>query len=221
MHNVSCQICDKTPLDCCCSFSVSVSARFPCLRKAWQFLNRVKRKKKFLFIDAWMTSWTDRKGTESRRRGTDTTECLCTCIMHIHFQSYVHRQEAHTSAPHLPRYQNTISPDKLECERACRFLTLQVSVTFLSELHVVSHRDKETQNEPTCHPSLSLSIPLLCLSPLGFVERSRNMEQKSTSHAALFSVSHCNCWGFHKRFSNKVHGLIVNETGSYGFKLKI
>lgn len=78
-------------------------------------------------------------------------------------------RQAHTNAPHLPRYQNTVSPDKLEWVRACRgffFLTLQVSVTFLSELHVVSHRDKESQKEPTCHPLLSLSLPPCPSSPV-------------------------------------------------------
>lgn len=74
-------------------------------------------------------------------------------------------RQAHRNAPHLPRYQNTASPDKLVCVRACQVLTLQVSVTFLSELHVVSHPDKESQKEPTCHPSLSLSLPAHPLFP--------------------------------------------------------
>lgn len=76
------------------------------------------------------------EGTERWQREGPTqasvyAHALCTSTF-----THVHRQEAHMSTPHLPRYQNSISPDKLECARACCFLTLQVSVTFLSELHV-------------------------------------------------------------------------------------
>lgn len=107
--------------------------------------------------------------------------CACAKAFRSTHPSVVHRQEARTSAPHLPRYQNTSSPDKLECVRARSFLTSQVSVTFLSSCWFF-HGDKETQNEPSCRLSFSLSS---CpFSPLGIVEWSRNMEQKSTSHAA-------------------------------------
>lgn len=138
-------------------FSVSF-AHFSCLREAWQILNKSKEGEKV--SPHWCLNdelhW--QEDTESRHTGTDTTECLCTCIMHIHFQWHVHRQEAHMSTPHLPRYQNTISPDKLECVGAWRVLTLQVSVTFLSELHVgftLRQRNPKWTHMP---PRLSLSI---------------------------------------------------------------
>lgn len=70
------------------------------------------------------------------------------------------------STPHLPRYQNSISPDKLECATACCFLTLQVSVTFLSELHVsLTSRQRKPQMNPHVilprAPSLPPSLSVL------------------------------------------------------------
>lgn len=141
LHSVPCQTRVK-PSRLLLQFPVSLSACFPCLRKGWQIFKENKEKgKSFLFIDAWMTSSTDRKVRGAGREEHTQSECLCTCIMHTSLQSYVCRK---TSTPHLPRYQHIVSPDKLEWVRACWFLTLQVSVTFLSELHVVSHQDKES-----------------------------------------------------------------------------
>lgn len=161
---------------------------FPLFEKSMTNFKQSKEKEKVSLHWCLNDKLNWQEGTESRQRGKDTTECLCTCIMHVHFQSHVHRHDAHASAPHLPRYQNTISPDKLECVRACRFLTLQVSVTFLSELHVgFASRQRNPKWTHMSSPSLFLSLPvcpLLFLSPLGIVEWSRNMEQKSTSHAA-------------------------------------
>lgn len=129
-----------------------------------------------------MTSSTDRKVRRAGReehthKASVYAHALCTRAFN---HTYAGRQ-AHTSTPHHPRSQHTVSPDKLESVRACWFLTLQVSVTFLSELHVVSHQDKERL-------SLALSL-FLFLSPsfasfLPFSVWSRNREQKSASHAA-------------------------------------
>lgn len=190
MHSVSCQTCDKTPLDCCCSFLSPFLPISPVWEKAWQIFKQSKKErgKSFsLLMLEWQAELTGRCREPAERH---RHRWVSTYMHYAHTLSITPAQtgrQAHTGAPHLLRYQNTVSPDKLEWVRARRFLTLQVSVTFLSELHVVSHRDKETRKEPTCHPLLSLSLSLSvlsCLSPLGTVEWSRNMEQKSTSHAA-------------------------------------
>lgn len=125
-----------------------------------------------------MTSTTDRKVQRAGREAQTPTECIC--IMHIYSINHTCAgRQAHKNAPHLPRYQHAASPDKLGCMRGCQFLTLQLSVTFLSELHVVSHGDKENWKEPTCHTqthtlSLSLPLPLPILSlPTGYC-RSRS-----------------------------------------------
>lgn len=138
---------------------------FSCSREAWQILNKSKEKEKV--SPHWCLTdklyW--QEDTASRQTGT--ARCLCTCIMHTHFQWHVHRQEAHMSAPHLPRYQNTISPDKLECARAWQILTLQVSVTFLSELHV-GFTSRQRSPEWTRTPPLPLSVSSLLPLSAGY-----------------------------------------------------
>lgn len=152
------------------------------VRRLANFKQRGREEKKFLLY--WCLndkpSW--RGGTERRRARADTADCPRACIMHT--------GGGHTPNPsHLPRYQNTVSPDKIGWVRAWRvffFFTLQLSVTFLSKLHVVPYRDKEIPKEPTCHP---LPSPSLCLSlspplflpvhpPLSFSAGYRRMERE-------------------------------------------
>lgn len=102
-----------------------------------------------------------------------------------------------TSPPTLPKHHLTWQITM--CESLPGFLffffpdTAGICHIFVRALRWNLHRDKEIQNEPTCHPPpppphLSLFLlsvhALPCLSPPGIVQRSRNMEQKSTSHAA-------------------------------------
>lgn len=94
-----------------------------------------------------------------RHRHQLSVHALCTYTYTFN-HTCTGRQAHEKGAPHLPRYQNSASPDKLACARACQVLTSHLSVTFLSELHVVSHRDKESPKEPTCHPSSPLSLPI-------------------------------------------------------------
>lgn len=154
-----------------------------------------------------MTSQTDRRVQRGGKRGS-----VSTYMHHAHpHPSHTRTGRKHTSAPHLPRYQNTISPDKLECARACRFLTSRVPVTFLSELHVgFAWRQR---NPKRTYMSSSLSLSLSVLSS-GYC---RVMQE----YGAEVNITCCIILSFYKKFSNDIHDLIVNRACSYGSKLKI
>lgn len=103
---------------------VSVSsACFPAFEDSLTNFKQSKNKEKT--FSSLMPEWQVRV-TGRRREGLR----LCKGI--LLYTSITRAQAASTSAPHLPRYQNTSSPDKLERVRARCFLTSQVSVTFLS-----------------------------------------------------------------------------------------
>lgn len=134
--------------------AVSVSfACFPAFEDSLTNFKQSKEKeKKFLPVDAWMTSRCDRMAQRA---------CACAKAFHATHPSVVHRQEAHKSAPHLPRYQNTSSPDKLECVRARSFLTSQVSVTFLSSCWFFMETKKPKMNPRVISLFLSLFLSIL------------------------------------------------------------
>lgn len=156
----------------CCCFLPFCS--FPSVwEKAWHILNREKVSLYWCLNDK--LNW--QEATESRRRGI---ECLRTCIMHIH--SHLHRQEdtERTTPPTLAKHSLTwqirmvASPPDFDIARICH-ISVRASLGFTSR----QRNPKRTH----VFPPLSLSI-LSCLSPLGSVGWSRNLEQKSTSHAA-------------------------------------
>ena len=102
--------------------------------------------------------------------------------LHIH---HVHRQEAHTSAPHLPRYQNTSSPDKLECARTRCFLTSQESVTILASCGFFMETKYPEMNPHGV--SLSLSLSLSVSLSICFFEYCR----MKPNHGAKVNITCC------------------------------
>ena len=149
--------------------------------------------------------------------------------MHTRFQSRMHRQEAHMSAPHLPRYQNTISPDKLECVRACWFFDIagicHISVRASRWFRIKTKKPKMNPHVILLSLSLSLCLSLSVLSPvfLRWVLSSEAGIWSTSQHHMLHNSQSpiLIAEAFYEKFSNSVHGLIVNEAGSYGLKLKI
>lgn len=154
---------DRTLLDYCCSFLPPLRPIFPCLRKSWQISNRVKRKKKFLFIDAWMTSWTDRKVQRAGREAQTPTEC--TCIMHIYFQSHMHRKTStrkHTIPRALPKHCLTWQI------RTCASLPV-FDIAAICHISVGASRgftSWEIKPKRTNMSSPSLPLPALSLFPV-------------------------------------------------------
>lgn len=88
------------------------------------------------------------------------------------------------SPPTLPKHYLTWQITMCESLPFLVFWQSRYLSHFCQSFTLVSHWDKETQNEPTCHtpppPPRVRALPSLS----GIVEWSRNMEQKSASHAA-------------------------------------
>lgn len=130
-----------------------------CLRRGWQVLTKMKREwEKFLCIDAWMTSRADRK-----EEAESNAHALC---KDRRLRSHVHRKDerTHGRAAHLPRHQNTSSPDKLERARAlCCFgiaVLCHISVRAARAFTPTQRKLKRTlmsSFSPSFSPSFSLS----------------------------------------------------------------
>lgn len=115
--------------------------------------------------------------TGSAVRGTPTAavrvNALCTYTVAVSIWRVREDARAQKHTAHLPRNQNTTSPDKLGIARARHFLTLQPSVTFLSD---ASDGDKGSQKE-LARPPLSLPAAHR-LSPLGAAEWGRRQRYR-------------------------------------------
>lgn len=92
---------------------------------------------------------------------------------YAHALSIAHAQTG-SAREHLPRYQNTTSPDKLECVRARRFFDIagicHISVRASRWFHTETKKPKMNPHVIPLPLSLSPVRPLLWLSPLGIAE---------------------------------------------------
>lgn len=126
-----------------------------CLRKAWHIFKQSKREGKS--FPSLMPEWQ----AELTGRYRDQHD-LSTRMHYAHTLSITHAQTGstheRTTPPTLPKHYLTWQIRM--CASLLVFWHCRYLSHFCQSFTLVSHQDKETQNEPTCHPSLPLPLSL-------------------------------------------------------------
>ena len=127
-----------------------------CLREAWHIFKQSKREGKS--FPSLMPEWQ----AELTGRYRDQHD-LSTRMHYAHTLSITHAQTGstheRTTPPTLPKHYLTWQIRM--CASLLVFWHCRYLSHFCQSFTLVSHQDKETQNEPTCHPSLPLSLSVL------------------------------------------------------------